>query len=182
MAYRIVVDILSKVDAIRFAADFSTLTEPQKAHWSHSAFLVDNPGTYLHLQEPTLRQDRPLFKSWNKQVGKVVRARERLLQLYLQVRFFSSSRPSPRLSRNQVRCHGTPRSGVESRRAGNQTSRLYLPCSDGTPHQTRWSPSNGPAQLSPSPHSLATERRTCPGMYRGSHRWARSRPVRQRLP
>jgi hypothetical protein len=86
---RIIHTILIKVDWIRFAEDYNTLSSRAKTAWLVSGYQLANPAIFAHLDpaeaKQTLQEYSDEFKIWKRLMGKHTTARNRLYQLFVEV-------------------------------------------------------------------------------------------------
>jgi hypothetical protein len=77
------------VDAIRFAQDYNSLSQRQKGGWLDMAYMEEHADVYEGLSQAdkaaNLAEDKDEQRAFKSQLGRATTARNRFLQLFMQV-------------------------------------------------------------------------------------------------
>ena len=89
ISFKIVFSILFKVDAIRFAYEYSLMSNKEKRTWLRERYVQEHPLEFANMSPAEinvkLAEDQTGLTKWKKTKGEMTTARSRLLDLYLHV-------------------------------------------------------------------------------------------------
>ena len=89
ISFQIVFSILFKVDAIRFAYEYSLMNNNEKRTWLRERYVQEHPLEFTDMSPEEinvkLAKDQTGLAKWKKTKGETTTTRSRLLNLYLHV-------------------------------------------------------------------------------------------------
>lgn len=79
---------MTKVDFVRFAQDYNHLNQQEKTRWLNDAYAAEFPDLFEGIadREAVFREQKANIVTWRRQIGRETTARNRLYELFLNVR------------------------------------------------------------------------------------------------
>jgi len=79
---------MTKVDFVRFAHDYNDLNQQEKTKWLNDAYAAEFPNLFEGIanREAVFAEHKADLMAWRRQIGRETTARNRLYELFLNVR------------------------------------------------------------------------------------------------